>query len=144
MPIVLVAARIRAGNGDEADIHQEASGDLDIGVGLEHVTRRQRNAIAWLDLDGTFNAPDPAPGFLVRAVSGPIDLLFVLEGRVQQRISATEAYTAPNPAVDLQLEPLPKGLAKVFEIAETRLFGRDEEDIVAIAGAKPAGVPTQV
>ena len=44
---------------------------------------------------------------------------------------------APDPAVEVKLESLPKRLAEVFEIAETGLFRRDEEDIVAIVRAEP-------
>src|SRR4030095_3569293 len=84
---VLVSSRIAARDADDVDIHGQRLRDLNVAEHLEHVTRDERQLIAWLDLAPAAQARRTVLGFIIGRVVLAVDGLLALKRRVQERVA---------------------------------------------------------
>jgi hypothetical protein len=69
-------------------------------------------------------------------------LFLALERRAQKRVAGADRGAA-EPALRGELEALTAGLAKVLDVAEARLLGQHEQDVVGVVRPEEAGVPLE-
>src|SRR5690242_12082606 len=105
--------------------------------------RSQRNPVSGCDPDVAIQTWPSARCAVVGTVSGPGDRFRALIRRIEECITAAERKTA-EPAMHVAFEALPPRFSEILEITETTGGCRDEQDIVRILGAEPAGAPTKL
>src|SRR4051794_36365989 len=102
--------------------------------------RDEGNVGTGLDGDVSIDAFDAFRCFIVGAVAGAAYGFRTLIGGIEKCISTAERE-APEGAVEINLSALTTSFTEVLEIAEAGLGGGNEEDVVAVISAEPAGVP---